>query len=555
MAALRGSVQKNASDNRLTGYLITAAVLLAVISMVLACGVSDGAYSNVSVYAESPEDSSLPDSSSRVFGDGPGVLVDDIELDKKTLSLAVNETQTLKVRFDPITATDQALYWGSMDKKVAVVDDNGNVTGVGVGTVIIKVTAHDTAKGEHSDTCEVTVTDVRVSSITLDISMADMHPRETLQLTPIIMPENASDKEVTWKSDKPSVATVDANGKVTALSAGSVKITATTHDGGKSASCTINITNVPVESVTLDKMAASVEKDESITLRATVLPANASIRTITWSSSDSSVASVDSSGKVTGHKLGTAIITVRTTDGGKTNSCSVTVLNSNPVEVEVNAATKVVNNIVLLTDPVAVTNSIKSIIEDEGNSPILIVKGNSRVVMLEKSVVDALSTSSTGALRLMVPDVTIVIKSSALSQIKFSTDKVEFNMAKVDPPKGYNFKMMASYNMFIGDGQRYYTLSGFGDSLVMAVSYVPGESEDTRGLGVGYVTASGITSLTTVTYSGNVIQYDVPMTAQYVIYNSTIPSGEFNVWAGIAFLVVALIAVIVIVMRFLFRVE
>ena len=60
---------------------------------------------------------------------------------------------------------------------------------------------------------------------------------------------------------------------------------------------------------------------------------------------------------------------------------------------------------------------------------------------------------------------------------------------------------------------------------------------------------------TNVTFSGNVIQYDVPMTAQYVIYNSTIQPGEFNVWAGIAFLIVALIAIIVIVMRFLFKVE
>ncbi len=529
-------------------------MLLAVISMVLACGVSDGVDSYVSVYTEVPEDS-LPDGSLHVYGGGVGVLVEDIELEEDTLSLSVNETKTLKVKILPITATDQSVYWGSMDKKVASVDQDGNVTGVGAGTTIIQVTANDRATGEHTATCEVTVTDVRVTSITLDKSMADMHPRETLQLIPTILPENASDKTVTWKSDRSSVATVDANGKVTAISAGTAKITATTKDGGKTASCTISVTNIPVESVSLDKVAAAVEKEGTVTLKATVLPANASIKSVTWISSNTAVATVDGDGNVTGHKLGTAIITVRTIDGGKTNSCSVTVINSSPVEVEVEASTKVVNNIVMLTDPVQVANTIKSIIEDDGNSPILIVKGSASVVMLEKSVVDALSASSTGALRLMVPDVSIVLKSSALSQIRFSTDKVEFNMSKVDPPKGYNFKMMASYNMFVGDGQRYYTLSGFGDSLTMAVSYIPGESEDIRGLGVGYVSASGITSLTNVTFNGNVIQYDVPMTAQYVIYNSTIQPGEFNVWAGIAFLIVALIAIIVIVMRFLFKVE
>ena len=89
----------------------------------------------------------------------------------------------------------------------------------------------------------------------------------------------------------------------------------------------------------------------------------------------------------------------------------------------------------------------------------------------------------------------------------------------------------------------------------MAISYVPGEKEDVNGLGVGYVTDTGVTKLTDAKFSDNVIVFNPTTTAQYVIYNETIKAGEFNTWAGIALLVIALIAMVVVIMRFLFKVE
>jgi uncharacterized protein YjdB len=546
LAILCGSVHKGATGGHITGYLLAAAVILAVISMVFASGIADGASSNVSVDTDASGDSL------KVYG---AVPVQSISLNNKEMMLSINETQSLRVIFNPVESADGAtVEWGSHNKSVATVDDEGNVTGVGPGTATIEV--YVTSFGKPlSATCTVTVSYTAVASVTLDKNSMSMHPRETAQLTAKITPENASDKTVFWTSDRPDLATVDATGKVTAVKAGTARITATTQDGGKTASCSVSITNIPVESVRIDKQAASVEKNGNVTLSAVISPSNASITDVTWSSNDPSIASIDANGKVTGHKIGTVIIKVTTVDGNKTNTSTVTVINSNPVQVEISPATSVVNGYTVFADPSQVLQQVTSVIEDEGDVPVLIVRGSSQKVMLEQSVISELSKSSKGTMRVMVPDVTIVIKTSILSQLKFATDKIVFDLSKVDAPRGYNFKMMASYYLHIGDGQRFYGLSGFEDGLTMAVNYVPGEKEDVNGLGVGYVTDTGVTTLTDAKFSGNVMTFKAPLTAQYVIYNETITPGEFNTWAGIALLVIALIAMIVVIMRFLFKVE
>ncbi len=104
-------------------------------------------------------------------------------------------------------------------------------------------------------------------------------------------------------------------------------ITVTTTDGGKTATCTVTVTNpaVPVQSVSLDKTTLDLNVGENATLVATVLPENADDKTITWSSSNTAVATVDATGKVTAVAAGEAVITVTTTDGGKTATCSVKV--------------------------------------------------------------------------------------------------------------------------------------------------------------------------------------------------------------------------------------
>ncbi|WP_200879739.1 Ig domain-containing protein, partial [Porphyromonas sp. COT-108 OH1349] len=120
---------------------------------------------------------------------------------------------------------------------------------------------------------------------------------------------------------------VDSNGEVTTHKEGSATITATSVDGGKTASCRVTVKRkeVKVTGITVSPTEKSVKEGEAFTITATVLPADADNKTVTWSSSASDIASVNDNGRVTTHKPGRATITATTADGGKTATCQVTV--------------------------------------------------------------------------------------------------------------------------------------------------------------------------------------------------------------------------------------
>ena len=168
---------------------------------------------------------------------------------------------------------------------------------------------------------------VSVTGVTLNKTSTSIQVGDTETLTATVLPEDATNQNVTWKSDKPEIATVDANGKVTGVKAGEATITVTTEDGGKTATCkvTVKAAAVAVTGVTLNKATLSLIAGASETLTATVAPADATNKKVTWKSSNAAVASVDANGKVTGVKAGEATITVTTEDGGKTATCKVTV--------------------------------------------------------------------------------------------------------------------------------------------------------------------------------------------------------------------------------------
>ena len=158
------------------------------------------------------------------------------------------------------------------------------------------------------------------AALTLEVGKA-----ETLIAT--ITPSNATNKMITWTSSDPTVATVDKNGKVTGVKVGSARITASTSNG-KSAMCTVTIKSniaVAVTEISLNERIIRLYKGKSETLTATITPSNATDKTVTWTSSDSTIATVDKNGKVTGVKVGNATITAITKDGKKKATCLVNV--------------------------------------------------------------------------------------------------------------------------------------------------------------------------------------------------------------------------------------
>ena len=173
--------------------------------------------------------------------------------------------------------------------------------------------------------CEPVDSTVYVQSVSLSETAVDMVEGDVLNLAAIVSPSDATNKNLSWSSSTADVASVD-NGKVTALKPGNAVITVKTEDGGKTASCNVTVKNkgVPVQSVALDKSSAEMTEGDELTLVATIAPDNATNKNLSWSSSAADVASVDN-GKVTALKPGSAVITVKTEDGGKTASCEITV--------------------------------------------------------------------------------------------------------------------------------------------------------------------------------------------------------------------------------------
>ena len=239
---------------------------------------------------------------------------------KPTSDIVSGTDITLKVKYDG------KLYTKTFANKAF--KPNSNIT-----------LAAPSVTGGWKDASTVPVTGVTLNKIVLELYMGGS---ETLKAT--IAPANATNKYVTWTSSNPAVATVDANGKVTAKSLGMADITVTTKDGGYTATCRVGVVrrpggNVSVTGVTLNKTTLKLSKGASETLTATVAPTNATNKKVTWTSSDPAVATVDASGKVTGVANGTATITVTTEDGGYTATCAVEVAdikngNHDPYTIE-----------------------------------------------------------------------------------------------------------------------------------------------------------------------------------------------------------------------------
>jgi len=255
------------------------------------------------------------------FGETPDVPVTGVTLNQTTATLGIGSTLQLTATVLPDSATNQNVTWSSSNPTVASVL-NGTVIGLTIGTAVITVT---TQCGNKVASCAVTVVfNIPVVHIELDRTADTIDIGDTLRLIPTIFPENATNKTVTWLSTNPAVATVDEYGVVTAVTSGITNIVATTQDGNMSAVCAITVA-IPVTSLTLSQTTATLFIGNSLTLTATVLPENATFRTVVWSSDNPSVATVDSYGIVTGISAGTATIIVATEWGNHTAMSTIDV--------------------------------------------------------------------------------------------------------------------------------------------------------------------------------------------------------------------------------------
>lgn len=173
------------------------------------------------------------------------IAVTRVELDREAIEIYDNTNDKLIATVYPIDATNQKVTWSSDDDTIATVDQEGNVEGVSEGEAVITVTTED---GEHTAICEVTVLSsaIPVEDITVNPVSMGLKINQSQTISFEIFPGDATNQDVTWSSDTPSVADVGENGLVTAASIGTAIITVATDDGGFTATCEVKVTEIEV---------------------------------------------------------------------------------------------------------------------------------------------------------------------------------------------------------------------------------------------------------------------------------------------------------------------
>ena len=243
-------------------------------------------------------------------------------------SASVSAGQTVQLTATPKDANGNPLSgrvvsWASSNTSAATVNGTGLVSGVAAGSATITATSEG-----QSGTASITVT-VPVASVTVSPASASVPAGQTAQLTATPKDVNGnplSGRVISWASSNTLVATVSSSGLVTGKVAGSATITATSE--GQSGTASVTVTAVPVASVTVTPASASVNEGNTVQLTATPKDVNGnplSGRVVTWASSNTSVATVSSSGLVTGKVAGSAMITA--TSEGQSGTSAITVVH------------------------------------------------------------------------------------------------------------------------------------------------------------------------------------------------------------------------------------
>ena len=251
-----------------------------------------------------------------VLGGCGKVDVKDVTLSDKSVKLQLKDKFELTASVTPENSAEPMVYWDSSDTSVVTVK-SGVLTAVGKGKATVKAF---TSNGV-SDECKVTVDNVLAQKLTLNKTKFTLMLGVSENLVATITPKNVTNSAIEWESSDNKIATVD-NGKVTGKGTGECTITATSSNGLK-AKCKV-VVKIKPTGVTINKHSANVGTNKTIQLSAKIKPDNTAYKDIKWESSNDSIATVDSHGKVTGKKAGSCKI-YATTKNNKYDYCKLVV--------------------------------------------------------------------------------------------------------------------------------------------------------------------------------------------------------------------------------------
>ena len=359
--------------------------------------------------------------------------------------MAVGNKEELTATVTPAEATNKKVTWTTSDANVAVITEEGGgglqVTAIAPGEALITVKTED---GGKTASCTVTVKEkiIPVESISLNQTTLSLKIGEKETLQAMVSPENATNKNISWSSDKTDVATVDGNGNVSANSVGTATITAKA--GEQSATCTVTVSKIPVSSITINGAEPTLVEGDTLILTATITPSDASYKTVTWTSDNEVVATVDSNGKVTAESVGTATITA--TAGDKSATCTITVkpiIAVTKVSITPPDSTKIkygeAIDLVATVEPENATN--KNVTWTSSDTTVATVDQNGRVAAQNKAGTATITVTTEDGGKTATCDITVEERSDVIPVINITLNETNKTINK-----GNSYQLTATFN-------------------------------------------------------------------------------------------------------------
>ncbi len=358
-----------------------------------------------------------------------------VSLDYTDVTLKIGDTFRLTSTIAPSDATNKELTWVSSNTSVVTVD-NGMLTAVAGGNAAVLVQSVDSGV---TALCNVKVYQP-VTSVTISSSSMSVRKGTEFWLYATAQPSNADNPAITWTSSNKTIATVDSTGKVTTLAAGEAVITASSVDTGVFATCRLIVLE-PVTGISLNVTGKAIYVGQKFAITPTVTPLDADNKSVTYTSSDPDVASVDANGVVTGIKGGSAIILATTVERGLVASCEVEVYEFvSKIEITGNGGNINIGESRRLTataTPSSATNT--GINWSSSNPSVVTVSGSGTVTAVGYGDATVTATAADGSgvyaeltFRCIKPVKAITVNPSYVTMLNGNTAKVTATVSPAD---------------------------------------------------------------------------------------------------------------------------
>ncbi len=464
-----------------------------------------------------------------LFDDSTPIPVSRVFVGSATVNLIVGSVSIVEVTVLPTDATNKTVIWSSNDTAIATVDLNGIITGNSVGTATITVT---TADGGYTDTVSVTVTaeSVDVSSVSVGSDTVNLVVGDTLPVEVTVLPTDASNPALTWSSSNEAIATVDLNGVITGDSVGTATITVTTTDGGYTDTVAVIVTaeSVSVTGVSVDESTVSLIVEGGATVVATVLPTDATEKTVTWSTSNGQVATVNQSGVITAVGVGTATITVTTTDGSHRTTVSVTVapapavrsvsLSESTSSIEVGSSEQLTVTVIVVggaSQTVSWTTSDATVATVSEGVVTGVSAGEAKIIAtstVDDSKTDTVTVTVTAVAVNVTPSVTSVTLNKATSSIEVGSSEQLTVAVIVVGGASQTVRWSSSDELIATVSEGLVTGVLVGEAKIIATSTVDNSKADTV-----TVTVTAVPSVTSVSLSEPTSSIEVGSSEQLTV--------------------------------------